>query len=177
MKIFENVYFFPLICIFACIVFFVSIWSILYEDQWIQGIIALYGILILIVFVIVFYLFKNKPRKVENAVQQFEKTLEGKLQHFKCPSCNGIFAIKKSKHENKKPFSLTCPDCGHVGTIPHAPKLVEEEIPDEKSIKTKFKCKKCGEFVSVWAEGTELFNHVQIYDCPYCGHRKSMVSS
>lgn len=177
MKIFENIFFFPLICLAAFIVFIVSLWSIFYEDQWIQGIIALYGILIIIVIVIVFYLFKNKPKSVDNAVQEFEKTLEGKLHHFKCPSCKGIFAIKKSKHENRKPFSLTCPDCGNVGIISHAPKFIEEEIPDEKSIKTKFTCIKCGEFVSIWAEGTDIYENVQIFNCPYCGNRKSMTSS
>jgi predicted RNA-binding Zn-ribbon protein involved in translation (DUF1610 family) len=124
--------------------------------------------------VIVFYILNKKPVTTKNAVKEFEKTLEGKLHHFKCPSCNGIFAIKKSKHENRKPFKLTCPDCGYVGTIPTVPKIIEDEIPDEKSVKTKFICQKCGEFISVWAEGVDLFKNVKIFTCPYCGNKDSM---
>ena len=41
----------------------------------------------------------------------------------------------------------------------------------------KFTCNKCGEFISIWAEGVDLFSNVQIYSCPYCGQKKSMSSS
>lgn len=177
MKIFENKLFFILIILLAFFIFVFSLWSIVYEDQWLQGIMALYGILIIILLVIVFYILNKKPFHLKKAVKEFEKTLEGKLHHFKCPACNGIFAIKKSKHDNKKSFTLTCPDCGNVGTIPPTPKLVEEEIPDNKSAKTRFTCNKCGEFISIWAEGVDLFNNVQIYSCPYCGQKKSMSSN
>jgi len=95
--------------------------------------------------------------------------LEGKLYHFKCPNCQGIFAIKKSSRNNKKPFTLTCPDCGTIGKISSSPPVVIEEIPEQKSENIKFKCKNCGEKVSIWAEGTDLVQDIQIYSCPYEG--------
>ena len=159
----------------ACAVFLLSLWSIVYEFGWLQSVLALYGILIIIVIVLVFLSLKKKP--AEHIVKEFEKTLEGKLHHFKCPSCSGIFAIKKSKRDNKKPFTLTCPDCGNVGTISPTPRVVSEEIPGEKSGKTRFTCKNCGEFISIWAEGTDLFHDMQIYSCPYCGNNQSMSAS
>ena len=176
MKIFENKLFFLFLILIAILLFIISLWSIVYEDQWLQGIMALYGILILILLVIVFYILNKKPVRIKKAVKEFEKTLEGKLYHFKCPTCNGIFAIKKSRQENKKSFTLTCPDCGNVGTILPIPRLIEEEIPENKSAKTKFTCNKCGEFITIWAEGVDLHNNLQIFSCPYCGQKKSMSS-
>ena len=174
MKVFENRILLFFIIIITSIIFLISIWSIAFDDQWIQGIMAVYGILLIITLAIVFYILNKKSDDVKQAVEKFEKSLEGKLHHFKCPSCNGIFAIKKSKRDNKKSFSLTCPDCGYFGTIPHMPKLVVEEIPDEKSVKTKFTCKKCGEFISIWAEGTDIIENLRIYSCPYCGKNQTM---
>ena len=118
--------------------------------------------------------WSEKSDSHEDIVEEFEKTLEGKLYHFKCPQCEGIFAIKKSKHNNKKPFTLTCPDCGTIGRISGSPPVVVEEIPEQKSENIKFKCKNCGERVSIWAEGTDLVQDVEIYSCPYCGKRQSM---
>jgi len=162
------------IILLACVVLFFSLWSVIYEDQWFQSILALYGILIILAVVLVFLSSKKKSTDFKHVVKEFEKTLEGKLHHFKCPNCNGIFAIKKSKRNNKKPFALTCPDCGNVGTIPSTPKLVEEEIPEQKSVKTRFTCKNCGEFISIWAEVADLFHDMRIYSCPYCGKKQSM---
>lgn len=166
----------PFVAIFllACVVLFFSFWSIIYEDKWIKSILALYGILIILSVVLVYLSSKKKPKEFNNATKEFKKTLGGKLYHFKCPNCNGIFAIKKSKRDNKKPFTLTCPDCGNVGTIPPSPKLVEEKIPKQKSVKKRFECKNCGEFVSIWAEGTDLFHKMKIHSCPYCGKKQSM---
>lgn len=162
------------IILLACVVFLFSLWSIIYKDQWLQSILALYGILIILAVVLVFLISKKKSTDFKRAVEEFEKTLEGKLYHFKCPSCNGIFAIKKSKRDNKKSFTLTCPDCGNVGTILPTPMSVVEEIPEQKSVKTRFTCKNCGEFISIWAEGTDLFHEMQIHSCPYCGKKQSM---
>ncbi|UCD14300.1 MAG: hypothetical protein JSW60_02490 [Thermoplasmatales archaeon] len=166
---------FFVIGLIACVLFLFSLWSIVYEFQWLQSVFAIFGILIIVVVVLVFLSSKKKP--AEHAIKEFEKTLEGKLHHFKCPSCDGIFAIKKSKRDNKKTFTLTCPDCGNIGTIPPNPQLVAEEIPGEKSVKTRFTCNNCGEFISIWAEGTDLFHSTQIYSCPYCGNKKSMNAS
>ena len=134
----------------ACVVLILSLWDIIYERQWIQGILALYGILAILTIVLLFLRTQKKSTDA-NAVKEFEKTLEGKLYHFKCPNCNGIFAVKKSKRNNKKPFTLTCPDCGYIGKIPPTP-------------------------ISIWAEGTDLFQDIQIHSCPYCGEKQSMNS-
>ena len=160
----------------ACVVLILSLWDIIYERQWIQGILALYGILAILTIVLLFLRTQKKSTDA-NAVKEFEKTLEGKLYHFKCPNCNGIFAVKKSKRNNKKPFTLTCPDCGYIGKIPPTPKSIVAEIPDQKSEKTKFKCGNCGEWISIWAEGTDLFQDIQIHSCPYCGEKQSMNST
>lgn len=161
------------IILLALVILILSLWDIIYNQQWIQRILALYGILIIIVVVLLF--LKTKKTTDIDTVREFEKTLEGKLQHFKCPNCNGIFAIKKSKHENKKPFSLTCPDCGNIGKISSTPNLIVDEIPDQKSVKTNFTCENCGEWVSIWAEGTDLFKDIKINSCPYCGRKQSMA--
>ena len=163
-----------LIFLFALLLFIISLWSIIYEDQWFQNILALYGVLIILTIVILFLSLKKKPSDVINAVKEFEKTLEGKLHHFKCPICKGIFALKKSKRENKKSFILTCPDCGNVGKISDTPKSIVEKIPKRKSSKKSFKCTNCGESVSIWAEGTEIFQKMKINSCPYCGEQQSM---
>ena len=48
--------------------------------------------------------FVKKPAVVQStSIEKFEQSLEGRLQHFKCPQCTGVFAVKKSKHNNKIP--------------------------------------------------------------------------
>lgn len=165
---------FILIILLSCIVLILSIWDIIYNQEWIQGILAVYGILIILAIVLLFLKTKEKSVETTPNVEEFEKTLKGKLSHFKCPNCNGIFAIKKSKHNNKNAFILTCPDCGNVGKIPSKPQLIEDEIPEKKSPTTRFKCGNCGEWISIWAEGADLFKSIQIYSCPYCGIKQSM---
>jgi len=153
---------------------FLSIFDILYGKDWLQIILALYAVLIIFAIFLLFIKPAKKSEESEGIVEEFEKTLEGKLYHFKCPECNGIFAIKKSKNNDKKPFTLTCPDCGNVGKISANPAVVVEKIPKHKSENIKFKCKSCGERVSIWAEGADLVQNVEIYSCPYCGEKQSM---
>ncbi len=165
---------FVTIIIVSIIVLFASIYDVLYEKQWLQIILALYAILFIFTILLLIVISTKKAAADKDMVQEFEKTLKGKLYHFKCPNCHGIFAIKKSKRNNKKPFSLTCPDCGTIGKIASSPPVVIEKIPDQKSENVKFKCNNCGERVSIWAEGTELFQNIQICSCPYCGEKQSM---
>ena len=108
-------------------------------------------------------------------VGQFKKTLRGGLYHFKCPSCNGIFAIKKSRGDNKKSIKMTCPNCGEIGYIPVKPTCVEEEIPEKKSVNVIFRCTSCGEGITVWSEGAELTPSIKVYSCPFCGKEKTMT--
>ena len=155
--------------------FITSIWDIYNDQTWLQTIVALYGIIVILTIVLLFIGVKQTPFTMNN-IKEFEKSLEGKLHHFQCPNCNGLFAIKKSKRNNKQSFSLTCPDCGIVGTIPAHPQVIEATIPEKKSMKTKFQCITCGEWISLWAEGAELFHSIQIQSCPYCGNEQAMRS-
>jgi predicted RNA-binding Zn-ribbon protein involved in translation (DUF1610 family) len=163
------------IIFFAFLVFIFSLWDILNHEQWLERIIALYGILVLLTFLFLVSREKKKP-VIQKSVDTFEKSLEGKLQHFKCPSCGGIFAIKKSNQTNKEPFTLTCPDCGMTGSIPSKPTQIHEEIPDKKSVHKNFQCQNCGEWVMVWAEGKDMIQdqNVHVHSCPYCGAKQDL---
>jgi predicted RNA-binding Zn-ribbon protein involved in translation (DUF1610 family) len=163
------------IIFFAFLVFVFSLWDILYHEQWLERIIALYGILILLTFLFLVSREKKKP-VAQTSVDDFEKSLKGKLQHFKCPSCGGIFAIKKSKRNNKKSFTLTCPDCGMTGFIPSKPSQIQEEIPEKKSVHKNFQCQYCREWIMVWAEGVDIIQDekIRVYSCPYCGTKQDL---
>jgi len=150
-----------------------SVWDVIFD----QGrIIFMAGLYAIIVFIFAFFVISKFRRSSleKTTIEEFEKTLRGKLYHFKCPSCNGIFAIKKSRHNNKKSFRMTCPDCGTVGFVSPTPKCVEEEIPEKKSVNVNLKCGNCGEGVTIWAEGADLYQDVRVYSCPYCGVEKTL---
>lgn len=164
------------IIIFACMVLIFSLWDIIYHEKWLERIIALYGILIILC--VLFLVSKEKKNLFAGTVvEDFEKSLSGKLQHFKCPSCGGLFAIKKSNLNNKKPFRLTCPDCGETGIVSSNSEKILEEIPEKKSMYKKFICEYCGEWMMVWAEGTDIIKDVQVYSCPYCGTKQDLHPS
>jgi predicted RNA-binding Zn-ribbon protein involved in translation (DUF1610 family) len=150
-----------------------SFYIVIYDQDWIIIILACYAVLI-VLSIILFLLKLKRPIDLDISVEEFEKTLKGSLSHFKCPSCNGIFAIKKSKLNNKKYFRMTCPDCGKVATISPNPGVVEGIIPEKKSVNVNFKCNSCGEGVTIWAEGNMLYPYIQIYSCPYCGMSNTM---
>ncbi len=174
MKLIHRKLLFLVIILLSIVILFSSMFDIVYGNEWLQTILAIYAVLIIFTIVLLFLKPTEKIVESGDIVEEFEKTLKGKLYHFKCPNCNGIFAIKKSKRNNKKPFTLTCPDCGTVGKISSSPSIVVEEIPEQKSENIKFKCKSCGERVSIWAEGTDLFRNIQVYSCPYCGEKQPM---
>ena len=174
MKVLYRKLLFIVIILLSIIVLFSSLFDIVYGGEWLQIILSVYAVLIIFTIMLLFLTSTKKTTGSKDIVEEFEKTLEGKLYHFKCPNCQGIFAIKKSSRNNKKPFTLTCPDCGTVGKISSSPPVVVEEIPEQKSENIKFKCKNCGERVSIWAEGTDLVKGIQIYSCPYCGEKQSM---
>lgn len=153
-------------------VLFFSFYDVIFDKGWIYPILAVY--VILVILAVVFIILKSiKPASVDT-VEEFEKTLGGKLYHFKCPNCNGFFALKKSKHNDKKPFKMTCPDCGEIAVVPPSPICIEEEIPEKKSVNVDFRCKSCGEGITVWAEGAELYPDVCMFSCPYCGMEETM---
>lgn len=162
-----------LIILLGLIIIVLSVWDVIFD----QGrIIFMAGLYAIIVFIFAFFVISKFRRSSleKTTIEEFEKTLRGKLYHFKCPSCNGIFAIKKSRHNNKKSFRMTCPDCGTVGFVSPTPKCVEEEIPEKKSVNVNLKCGNCGEGVTIWAEGADLYQDVRVYSCPYCGVEKTL---
>lgn len=135
------------------------------------------SVIVVLILVALFLLFLRNLLVLgfEKSVEEFAKTLHGGLFHFKCPRCNGFFAIKKSKGNNKKPVKIKCPHCGSKGVIPGKYSTVfEEEIPEKKSLATNFKCLNCGEGLTVWAEGGSLYSNVEVFTCPYCGEEKTM---
>lgn len=145
-----------------------ALWTVLY-----LVILSIYLVMIITLLVIIFKIILERSRIVYS-VEEFEKTLKGGLYHFKCPVCSGIFAIKKSKSNNKKDMKMTCPDCGAIGVIPSTPQVIENKIPEKKSVKANFKCIRCGERITIWAEGTDLFKNIYVYTCPFCGVEKPM---
>ena len=178
MNFFKTIKLFWLIILFILIGFVLLIFSV-YDVLNNLGLIFIsipgYIVIIVIFLFLIFRRLRTKIVPVEiDVVEEFEKTLEGGLYHYKCPTCNGFFAIKKSRGDNKKYVKMTCPDCGAIGVIPPNPASVEDFIPEKKSIKANFKCEMCNERLTIWAEGTDLYKKLQVYTCPYCGKIESM---
>lgn len=146
--------------------------DIFFQKQWITYIFLLYILQIILVIFLIF--FRKQKQVFINPFKEFEKSITGPLFHFKCPICKGIFAIKKSRGNNKKNIKMTCPNCGKIGVVPSNPTYVEEEIPEKKSIKANFRCKTCNEGITVWAEGTDLYRNIQVFSCPFCGETDTM---
>ncbi len=163
-----------LIILGFCMLLF-SLYDIIFDMELIVVSLLSYAVLIIFLIILIYIKLKRKKVPVEmDVVEEFEKTLEGGLYHFKCPTCEGFFAVKKSKGDNKQYVKMTCPDCGEIGIIPPNPVSVEEEIPEKKSIKANFKCESCGEGITIWAEGTDLYKKLHVYSCPYCGEDETM---
>jgi len=150
-----------------------SIFDVVFGKDWLWIIVVSY-VLLIFLFIVLMLLRLNKATMIPMGVESFEKTLKGGLYHFKCPSCNGIFAIKKTRKNDKKSVKMTCPDCGEIGVIPVHPLCIEEEIPEKKSMKANFRCNTCGEGVTIWAEGTNLYDNTVVLSCPFCGVKKPL---
>jgi len=161
-----------LLIIGLCVMVF-SIFDIVYDKGWMIISLVAFLVLIVITIILIFQKFREKQVAI-SSIEEFEKTLKGGLYHYKCPTCNGIFAIKKSKKNNKKTVKMTCPNCGAIGAILPYPAEIEEEIPEKKSIKANFKCYLCGEGITVWAEGTDLYRQMYVYSCPFCGEKEPL---
>jgi predicted RNA-binding Zn-ribbon protein involved in translation (DUF1610 family) len=164
---------FIIIIILGLCVLIYSLYDIIYDKEWMIRTFAAYALIFVIIIVLIVYRLQKKEVTIVS-VEEFEKTLKGGLYHFKCPTCSGIFAIKKSKSNNEKFVKMTCPDCGAIGVISPHPAQIEEEIPEKKSIKANFKCHVCGEGITVWAEGTDLYSDMHVYSCPFCGDKEPL---
>ena len=173
MKFLTKSNVFILLCVLAFWALVFAVYDIVFNKGWMIAILASFALIILLAFIFIFLVFKKDETTIDT-IEEFEKSLKGGLFHFKCPSCEGIFAVKKSKSNDDKTIKMTCPDCGVVGIVPKNPKVVEEEIPEKKSIKANFRCNSCGEGVTIWAEGSDLYKNMHVYCCPYCGKEDSM---
>lgn len=173
MRFMKSSWPFIIIIILGLCVLIYSLYDIIYDKEWMIRTFAAYALIFVIIIVLIVYRLQKKEATIVS-VEEFEKTLKGGLYHFKCPTCSGIFAIKKSKSNNKKFVKMTCPDCGVIGVISPHPAQIEEEIPEKKSIKANFKCHVCGEGITVWAEGTDLYSDMHVYSCPFCGDKEPL---
>lgn len=170
MRFIKNTFFYMIIGIFILIL---SLFDIIYNQNLILGTFLAYALIFVIVIVLIYSNIKKKEI-TPISIEEFEKRLEGGLLHYKCPTCYGFFAIKKSKRNNKKYVHMTCPDCGVLGFIPPNPVQIEEIIPEKKSLKANFTCNLCGEGITVWAEGADLFSNISVYSCPFCGEKEPL---
>ena len=121
------------IILLTCVVLFFTLRDIIYEKQllqlldytfkrqMLQRIIILYGILAIFTIVLIFSRLTKKFEAVSRSGRKFERSLKSKLHHFKCPNCNGIFTIKKSKDTDNRSVIITCPRCMAIGRIPPKP--------------------------------------------------------
>jgi len=154
------------------IVFLFSILQIVFDRYYFFILFILYGLLFFSLLSL--FLFHRYTFSSEDLVRTFKKTLKGGLYHFKCPHCNGIFAIKESMYIDKKSVIMTCPDCGRLARIPPMPPVIKAVIPTKKSGNVRFQCQRCGESIKVWAEGTMIHPTLKVFSCPFCGNEKPL---
>ena len=166
-------YFYFLLFIFSVTVFVFTIGDIIWNMNASFFIFILYILLFISIFVISLFPLKQEGR-YKDEIQSFHQTLSGRLFHFKCPSCQGIFALKESMYNNDGATIITCPDCGNLGRINASPPRTLDCIPQKKSKNVLFKCGYCGERLWIWAEGTELYPQLQVFSCPYCGRKRKL---
>ncbi|MBS3778509.1 MAG: hypothetical protein KGY50_04380 [Candidatus Thermoplasmatota archaeon] len=164
---------FAITAIASILLVLVSLYDILYlQRRFFYWFVASIALVIWSVFLF-FYMYQSSGNQMDTIVS-FEKTLHGRLYHFKCSQCGGIFALKESRKNDIRNLKLTCPDCGSVGRISSHPPQITDCIPSEKSPRVSFICTKCGERLNVWAEGKTLSDHISIFSCPYCGSKKPL---
>jgi predicted RNA-binding Zn-ribbon protein involved in translation (DUF1610 family) len=165
--------FLQIILVAGLVIFLVSLWDILFMKGWSFGILLGYGIVLTIALVIRVFGWKLRGKN-QQLVNNFERTLQGGLFHFQCPTCKGIFALKKSRSSGRRPFKMTCPDCGALGIIPSFPQKITKNIPEKKSRNIQVSCRQCGGSLMIWAEGTHLQFPLHLFSCPYCGATSTM---
>ena len=131
MNWFKTKFPFFLILSAGFIVLFLLIYNVFYDWNLTKFFL---GLIVVFILLALFLLFLRNLLVLgfEKSVEEFAKTLHGGLYHFKCPGCQGVFAVKKSKGNNNKPMKIKCPHCGLIGTIPvKSTDITEEEIPEK----------------------------------------------
>jgi len=118
------------IIILACILLIFTVRDLLYEKElldlidfilkkdMLQRILIMYIILIIFAIVLIYLHATKKSEIVSLYGSIFEEPLGRKMRHFKCPNCNVVFTIKKSKIDKNKKSTITCPSCKTVGYTP-----------------------------------------------------------
>ncbi len=124
------------IIILICLVFFFTLWDIIYEEQllqllnfifkrqMLQKLLILYSILTIFVIVLIFSQMAKKSETILHYRGKFEKSLKSNTRRFKCPNCNRIFTIKKSEGNYDSSLLITCPWCRTMGWVPSKPKFM-----------------------------------------------------
>lgn len=173
MSRFKDIAPFIILFIVGICTIILALVDIIYDRGWFLVTIILFIAIIFIAFVLILQKIQ-KRNAIVDIFRDFEKKLKGGLFHYKCPTCEGIFAIKKSKSNNKKPLKLTCPDCGAFGIISPNPPVIEDRIPETKSLNANFICNNCREGITIWAEGKNLYEKITVYSCPFCGKEEAL---
>ena len=86
MKLIHRKLLFLVIIILSIVVLFSSMFDIVYGKEWLQIILAIYAVLIIFTIVLLFLAPAKKVVESKDIVEEFEKTLEGKLYHFNLTS-------------------------------------------------------------------------------------------
>ena len=165
---------FMMIGVAGGLIFFFSLWDVSFEYgfQWFY---ILSYIFLLIGGIILLFFLDRVVDTNSNHIEIFEKSLKGRLNHFKCPFCHGVFAIKESCKMKNREYILTCPDCGHLGRISISHPIIFQEVPHQKSKNVHLECAYCGEHVKIWAEGTTLYPYISVFSCPFCKVKEPLV--
>ena len=165
-KILKNILL-PILLVAGLAIYIFTIFDIIFDFGYTLFLI-LGDIIILVLLVISMFVIYFQKKTPSLAIKELEKSLTGGLFHYKCPVCGGIFAVKKSRGNDGVVTKMTCPDCGIIGHIQEKPDCVVEEIPEKKSVKANFRCRNCGEGVTIWAEGADLYSDPKVLICPFC---------
>lgn len=148
---------------------------VLFGSNYFIGIFVGYGVVAILLSFLVVSL-SLIPNKNTLNLTKFQKALRGGLYHFCCCRCGGMFAVKRSRYNDRRSFFLLCPICGRKGrTIVGNAFFSVNSIPVEKSSPVRFACRSCGEYVSLWVEGSAPFEDSRLLSCPYCGEFDSMM--
>lgn len=84
--------------------------------QMLQRILMLYLILIIFIIVLIYSYTTKKSSIMSLYGEIFEESPEGNLRYYKCPNCNEIFTIKKTK-ASKYHTLVSCPYCKITGRL------------------------------------------------------------
>ncbi len=148
----------------ACVIFSLSVYDIVTAQGWMLPLLSAYGLLLLPVL-----LLFAAPRLLEAAPTG---PVQDARRHFKCPKCGELFSVT-APQDSERPFSLSCPACGYVGTIRKGAPRTTGPSP-AVSAERMFICRSCGTHITVGDTGNETKEQVQVLSCPSCGAQQPL---